>query len=283
MSKISLKKKRLLKTCVSLIVSAAVVIGCIVGSKQLINRTIKEDMDTVFDADESYYLASKSNLAKNASMNLSYADRINLIANKSASTYKECSLDAGFITETEAVALCKSQLEYYYESGAYPYSLSPSYDNWYSWNATLYEYTDSTFNTYTVYLWCIEFIKYDNTLSHTVLMTENGTILNAEVHSRYRQGESILHAYQTDSQSKTYSLSDLLGDSELTLSDYRNLRGDVNTDYLYPQIVGTDIYFINSYKISVSQPHKETQELVIYQYVSDNTYGIGIIPADELN
>ena len=274
MNKLPLKSKRKIKTLLGLTISIFFVAVSILCSEVLIKKTLSGNENTVYEADETYYLAAKSKLAKNASMNLSYADRIKLVSGSWAGTFKECSLDSGFISETEAVSLAKKQLDYFYEAEVYPYSLTPTYDNWYSWEAKLYEYTDNTFNTYTVYLWCIKFIKYDNSLVHTVLMTENGTIINAEVRSPSKTGNPIINAYLNDHLS--YDLSELLGDSSLSLIDYTDNEDDITIPYT--QVDTSSLQIINSFNITIYQTHKSSNDFIIYQYKTDTSYGIGIMP-----
>ena len=274
MSKNTLKSKRTRNTILGMAVAVCFVAASIFFSGMLITKALSSDKNVVMEADESYYLPSKSKLAINASMNLSYADRINLVSGSWASSCRECSLDSGFITETEAVSLAKSQMEYYYNAGVYPYSLISHYGNWYSWNARLYEYTDTTFNTYTVYLWCIDFIKYDNSLSHTVLMTENGTIINAEVHTSTDIDIPIINAYTTNTLS--YTLSEIMGDSSLTLNDFDSNNDTININY--PQVDAASIKNIDSFTISINQSNKAPEQFVVYQYQTDASYGIGIIP-----
>lgn len=268
------KKKRIKKSIIGLTISAVFVAISLLSSRQLIRRTVSADEDVVIEADENYYLAARSNLAKIASKNLSYADRMKIISGSWASSFKECSLDSGFISETEAVALAKQQLEYYYKTEVYPYSLISSYNNWYSWDAKLYEYTDTTFNTYTVYLWCIKFTKYDNSLEHTILMTENGTILNAEANSRFSNDISIINAYLTDSLS--YDLSRLLGNPSLSLIEYTNNVDDITIPY--SQVDTSSISIIRRLNIKIYQEKKSTDDFIVYQYKTDTSYGIGIMP-----
>lgn len=266
---------------------AAIISGILVP-KLLLSQKAKVQMSVVETAPEDYYLASSTVMARRASEQLSSLDRIKLISGTWESASAKCSTTEGFLSESEAVTLAKQQLEYFYDAGVYPYSLSSSYGNWYSWSTELYQYTDTVFNTYTTYLWIIKFTKFDNSLTHTILMTESGTILSAEVSGNTTQDTDIIMASSdTFSPDKlncasiinAYSeenISNIIGKNIYMHSQKRN--NSVKITPPYPYIDLSKAEFENIYTIILSIPSKDDESYLIYAYKTDNSYGIGIVP-----
>lgn len=247
----------------------AVACGILVPMLLLRSSTDKQ-LSVVKTAPEGYYLASGTVMAKNASEQLSSLDRIKLISGTWESKCVQVKPETGTRSETEIIALAKQQIEYYYRKSVYPYSLSSSYDNWYSWSTELYCYTDTVFNTYTAYLWVIHFTRFDNMLEHTILMTENGTILAAQVNDSKISYSPVKKVYLDE------NINDVLGDKSIMV-DAISDKIDDYTITAYPYIDITDIQEHNIYRITLSSKNSDEEDFYIYQYKTDNTYGIGII------
>lgn len=286
-SKLKAKKSLLIPVLCFALTIAAVLSGILVP-KLLLSQKVKAQMSVVETAPEDYYLASSTIMARKASEQLSSLDRIKLIAGTWESTSVKCSTNDGFLNESEAVKLAKQQLEHLYDTGVYPYSLSSSYRNWYSWSTSLYQYTDTAFSTYTAYLWIIEFTKFDNSLTHTILMTENGTILNAEVSGNTVQDSGItMPSSDTFSPDKLNCSPIIDAYSEETISNtigeniyiHDTKRNDtLKTTPPYPHIDLSKAEYENIYNLVLSIPLKDNESYFIYAYKTDSSYGIGIVP-----
>lgn len=254
-----------------LVVSASIILPDI-----LLRNETDSYVSVVTKAPEEYYLASATAIAIDASSKLSATDRINLISGTWESTFEECSTSEGFLTESEAVTLAKKQLEIYYDKLVYPCSLESSYKNWYSYEAKLYSYTDATFNTYTAYLWELKFTKYDNTLVHTILMTESGTILNAEINQTDFEPtfkpKYISYAYNEDTVKKFFNTSSATIDTQ---KQYTSLSG-LNINYPSVEVLPENIDM--AFLITVSETRDLSENYIIYRYSTDTSYGIGIMP-----
>lgn len=251
---------------------ACLAVACgILLPKLILKKTTDKQLSVVETAPESYYLASGTAMAKNASQQLSSLDRIKLISGVWESNCVQVSPGEGTLSEAEIIALTKQQMEYYYEQNVYPYSLSSSYSNWYSWSTELYCYTDTVFNTYTTYLWVVHFIKFDNMLEHTILITENGTILAAQVNDGNKPFSSVKRVYMNE------NINSVLGDKNITIDAISEKIDDYSIP-AYPYIDITGIYDQNIYCITLSSKNDDGENFYIYQYKTDNTYGFGITP-----
>lgn len=69
-------------------------------------------------------------------------------------------------------------LELLYAAGVYPESAVSEYSSWYRPRVRLYQYSDSIFNTYSCYVWLVQFDYYDGSMTHTLLIDDTtGLIL----------------------------------------------------------------------------------------------------------
>lgn len=245
--------------------------GGIFIPKLLLTRKNSAKLAVIETAPESYYLSLNTAMARNASENLSSMDRMKLITGIWESNCEQADLSEASIKEAEAVNLARTRLEHYYSEGVYPYSLASSYSNWYSWSTELYRYTDNVFNTYTTYLWVIYFTRYDSNLVHTILMTENGTILAADVNDNSKPFSSVKNAYLEDNISHAFSDENIHAESISKNTDMAEIKG-------YPYIDTTGIYYKSIYNISLYLGRNEPENYCIYQYKTDTSYGFGIIP-----
>lgn len=125
-------------------------------------------------------------MARQASEALPCFDRVRLILGDWTGTMseitnieQEIAATDSYLSSYQAVLAAKEHVNQLYELGLYPETLNSNYNNWYSYDLALYKYTDTTFYTYTVYLWCVTFHKYDNTLTHKVYLTDDGTLMFA--------------------------------------------------------------------------------------------------------
>lgn len=206
-----------IKICLILFFCVAVILASVLVPKYLLARTLFEQMDQVVVAPEEYYVEAGEMMACSASSNLSSVDRIKLIAGTWESEMQKCENTDGFLNEVEAVELAKEQMEYYYQAGVFPYSMQIKYDNMFSYETELYCYTDSSFHTYSAYLWKITFTKYDDSVECVTYMTESGTILLLWTDGEYSPEITMKQCYDN------LDMKNVFGDNrfyQVTIGEY---------------------------------------------------------------
>ena len=206
-----------IKICLILFFCVAVILASVLVPKYLLARTLFEQMDQVVVAPEEYYVEAGEMMARSASSNLSSVDRIKLIAGTWESEMQKCENTDGFLNEVEAVELAKEQMEYYYQAGVFPYSMQIKYDNMFSYETELYCYTDSSFHTYSAYLWKITFTKYDDSVECVTYMTESGTILLLWTDGEYLPETTMKQCYDN------LDMKNVFGDNrfyQVTIGEY---------------------------------------------------------------
>ncbi len=206
-----------IKICLILFFCIAVILASVLVPKYLLARTLSEQMDQVVVAPEEYYVEAGEMMARSASSNLSSVDRIKLIAGTWESEMQKCENTDGFLNEVEAVELAKKQMEYYYQAGVFPYSMQIKYDNMFSYATELYCYTDSSFHTYSAYLWKITFTKYDDSVECVTYMTESGTILLLWTDGEYLPETTMKQCYDN------LDMKNVFGDNrfyQVTIGEY---------------------------------------------------------------
>ncbi len=239
----------------------------------LLDQRKENSTDIIYVAPESYYVESGNAMARNTSSNLTSLEQIKLISGDWESTGTECSLDQGFLTENEAVHLARYSLNDFYNMGIFPYSNDANYNNWCSWEAKLYCYTDTLFNTYSAYLWVITFTKFDNSSTHTVYMTENGVIVGATTTDKDYKANNIISAY-TDSSVKA-----ILADDNISLLEKEAAPEGTVIEPVYPDTDYSNATFTQIYKLHLVSSDGQPEHYFVYQYTTDEVYGIGIVPA----
>ena len=206
-----------IKICLILFFCVAVILASVLVPRYLLARTLFEQMDQVVVAPEEYYVEAGEMMARSASSNLSSVDRIKLIAGTWESEMQKCENTDGFLNEVEAVELAKEQMEYYYQAGVFPYSMQIKYDNMFSYETELYCYTDSSFHTYSAYLWKITFTKYDDSVECVTYMTESGTILLLWTDGEYSPEITMKQCYDN------LDMKNVFGDNrfyQVTIGEY---------------------------------------------------------------
>lgn len=206
-----------IRICLFLILCAVVISTGVLVPKYLLARTLFEQMEQVVVAPEEYYVEAGEMMARSASSNLSSVDRIKLIAGTWESEMQKCENTDGFLNEVEAVELAKEQMEYYYQAGVFPYSMQIKYDNMFSYETELYCYTDSSFHTYSAYLWKITFTKYDDSVECVTYMTESGTILLLWTDGEYSPEITMKQCYDN------LDMKNVFGDNrfyQVTIGEY---------------------------------------------------------------
>ncbi len=270
-----MKKFKKLQIFIFVTLTVLSVVTGVVLPGYILDRKVDSQMDLVTFAPEEYYLSSNTVMAKNASEKLSSLDKINLITGKWDSTISECDVSDAFLTEIEAVNMAVSQMEHFYTRRVYPVSLDSNYNNWFSWESKVYKYTETAFNTYTAYLWVISFSKYDSDITHTVCMTEDGIILNAETNMPLYNFKSN----SIDTAYNSYAITQIFQNPNIHFQYRKALEYSSSIISICPDINLSNITYDNIYEITLTESGPEDLLFHVYQYSSNGKYGIGLIPA----
>lgn len=165
---------------ISIVFTLTIVFLSITLPRFLLEKNAAKDVMVISTVPENYYSASHMALARNTSKGLDAESKLKIIKGEWDSVRSECSIEEGFLTKSQAVKLAQNLLLLEYNKRKFDYDLRGNYKNWYKWDCKLYRFTDTTFNTYTAYLWEITFTKSDNSISHRISFTEDGTIIEIE-------------------------------------------------------------------------------------------------------
>ncbi len=274
MKRLTKKSKHNYPVLIFILLCIVTVASSLILPEQLLNNKSQKNIDQVKVAPESYYVESGNAMARNTSSNLTSLEQIKLVSGSWESTQTLCTNDQGFLTENEAVELARSSLNTFYDIGVFPYSSDSNYNNWCSWDATLYCYTDNLFNTYSAYLWIITFTKFDGTISHTVYMTEKGVILGAETSDTEYQPNKIISVYTSN------SVHEIFADDKITLMQKEKAQENTVIKPVYPETNFSDVSFDQIYVLDLVSSEGELESYYVYQYSGDNVYGIGICPVN---
>lgn len=254
--------------------------GAIFIPKQLLSHKYSAKQNKVETAPETYYHASGTAMAKKASELLATYEKTKFITGVWDSVCKKADYNDALLKETEAVALAKQKINELHELGLYPYSFTSSYNNWYSWATDLYSYSDTTFNTYTCYLWIITFTKFDKTMTHTILMTEDGVILAGIASDKDAKITPMFVRLNED------SIQSILCDPRIRLEEkeiysYPGFAGKITQ--IYPDELITDITEQTSIRVSLSFNSEEISDYLVYQTKTESSYIFGIVPIEALD
>ena len=203
----------------------------------LLNNHKDSTSGKIIVAPESYYVESGNAMARNTSSNLTSLEQIKLISGVWESTGSSCSVDQGFLSENEAVSLARYSLNAFYDMGVFPYATDANYNNWCSWDAKLYCYTDNLFNTYSAYLWVISFTRFDNSVTHTVYMTEKGVIIGATTTDKSFTPSKLIAAYTNQSVKQIFS------DENITLIEKKKAPDNTVINSVYPDTDFSNVNF----------------------------------------
>ena len=138
----------------------------------------------------------------------------------------ENQLDGYCYLDYQSVLDCAEEgLKELYEAGIYPEDAESTYNNWYRPTVSLYQFSDSVFDSYSCYVWLVELDYYDGSLTHTLLIDDTtGAILAAGVkgdsytldpswiqgmNNQEKLGGLILEYYRTSQ--KIYGVLDITG------------------------------------------------------------------------
>lgn len=156
------------------------VVGSLLLPGLFLRRNANHLSKQLHDVPSEYYLGSGSAISQIASMQLSEYEKIRLMCGAWDSNTRVIASDQNEHNNTVIVKQVKEQLQYLYKHNLYPTSFSSVGANWYTWKIDCYCSTDSTFHTYSAYYFIVTLTKFDNSERHTVMITQDGTIVYAE-------------------------------------------------------------------------------------------------------
>lgn len=274
-----------IRICLFLIFCAVIISTSVLVPKYLLARTLSEQMEQVVVAPEEYYVEAGAMMARSASSNLLSVDRIKLISGTWESEMRKCENTEGFLNEAEAVELAKEQMEYYYQAGVFPYSMQIKYDNMFSYATELYCYTDSSFHTYSAYLWKIIFTKCADSEECVIYMTESGTILLLWTDEKYSPETTMKQCYDN------LDMKNVFGDKrfyQVTIGEYMpatvveipypmedELTGEARANSFSTVKPVTEIVSGAVIRVKTSGESMKFQAL---QYKTEHGYGIVFMP-----
>lgn len=173
-------KQKKLTPFILIFVVSSVVAGGLFLPGFFLNHSVEGLSGHMINIPSEYYASTGSASSTVASMQLTEYEKIRLISG--AWDSESTLMDSSSIEKDDAFTMiekAKEGLKLLYQKDLYPTSFSKTGSTWYTWDAKCYRSTDSTFHTYSAYYWLITLTKFDRTETHTILMTEKGTILYA--------------------------------------------------------------------------------------------------------
>lgn len=124
-----------------------------------------------------YYANSASYISLMASKQLTDYERIRLISGLWECNTEE-AVDVKGSEEYKIVTTAKTQLNKLADVGLYPYKIKEN--EMYYWDVKKYTCVESNFETLSSNYWRIKLVRYDNALTHDLLITDEGIILYLE-------------------------------------------------------------------------------------------------------
>lgn len=144
-----------------------------------------------------------------------YASSISIMASKQLTDYERILLVSGLwdcvVTEEteikgseeyQIVTKAKNELNNLADAGLYPYRIEEG--EMYYWDVKNYTCVESNFNTLSTKYWIIKLVRYDNLVSHNILITDEGIILNIE----YNGTPSDLYVHSLEERFRYLSISE---------------------------------------------------------------------------
>lgn len=230
-----------------------------------------------------YYSGTSPTISRNASSQLSDYEKMEIISGIWESTTIEADPEESTLTQYEAVNIALKEIEKLYIHDNYPTSLNSSFNNWWTWTATLYKATDSSFHTYAAYYWKVCFEKYDGSESHTALIMEEGTLLCTCTSMNYLITNSIVDYMREKPEfSKNTSFVDChLDTSQLPVYPNVDLvKNKLRIKSAAIMVVGNSNVANNmeAVKELYNTPDNNCEFYCIYQLIANYMYMYTIIP-----
>ncbi|HBZ03392.1 MAG TPA: hypothetical protein DEO83_06220 [Lachnospiraceae bacterium] len=167
----------------------------------LMKKNMEVQLTDIQNVPPDYYNGPSDVIIKNASKQLNYSQRLQLILGLWESTISETDEDLCLLSEFGIKNLVVNRVEDLYSKQLYPSSISSDKNNWFTWTAKPYKALDTTFHTYAAVYWDLTFTKFDNSEIHRFIVTESGDILYAEA---YYSDKKDISAFKPKMSNSSY-------------------------------------------------------------------------------
>lgn len=167
-------------TVMAIVVTALICLLAVIVPGVLLDEFSRGLREVVNPVPENMYSANNIGVAKLASTKLSLDEKLSILDGRWNRALLRCDSEVDTAGSIEAVNTARNSIKRINDEGEYISSIESNFANWYSWNVEYYKAVDTTFNTYTVYFWKIDFVKFDRSERHRIYMLEDGTIFFAE-------------------------------------------------------------------------------------------------------
>ena len=290
-----MKKTNKLITILYLIPVLLAVLGGLFLPGYLLKRSSLKTLNQIQDVPVEYYIGKNSAVSLMSSYQLSDYERMRLISNLWDADCTTVAADSTITDSYSIVQTAKNHLQDLYECGLYPLPfISSDGDDWYSYEATRFCSTDTTFKTFSTYFWLITLTKYDNTETHKIMIQENGTILYAECHQAAKDAERIRTSVVDISTEYTSLLhfdahpsSYIPLPAETRLPSYKMVEFPTTKSSVGVVVIGdhqitNEALLKDSYSVHSTTGKDSLEYYYVFQYnnIGQSTmhYAIGIIP-----
>ena len=166
-----------IRNLILILASLLIAALCIILPGMILKSNDSKNFNSINAVPAEYYSGPSETVIKNASKQLTDEQCLQLITGQWGSNISPAKPEECNLTEYEAKNLATLRMNNLLNSNLYPFILTSTFNQWYSWEATPYRVIDSTFRTYATCFWDITYIKYDHSETHRVIMTETGIIL----------------------------------------------------------------------------------------------------------
>lgn len=163
--------------CIPYLLTGIAAIICLFLPSILMNREVEKTLHTATAAPSGSYMSSSVAMSRYISNQLSAYERIQLISGGWDSTCLSADWNETDVNEAASIEAIKTNLNTICHNDKYELHFDSSYENWYTWETSLYKAVDASFSTYLAYYTISKFTRYDNAYAYYVIAAENGDIL----------------------------------------------------------------------------------------------------------
>lgn len=201
---------------------------CLFVPAVLMNKQANNTLNSANSAPSGSYMASSVVMARYISNQLSDYERVQLIAGDWDAVYLPAEWNEIDMNTSVATDKIKRNLNEIHRQGAYELSFDSTYENWYSWETSLYKAVDANFGTYLAYYTVTKFTKYDGSFVYYVIASENGDILYAYTdYTNFLEYDTVFDRYHKD-----YAQINKEKSEKTNIAKYQNRVSGSNA-YLY--------------------------------------------------
>lgn len=181
------------------ILTGIVAITCLFVPTVLMDKQTNNTLNSANTAPSDSYMSSSVAMSRYIANQLSEFERVQLIAGGWDSVYLPAEWNEIDINEATATDKIKKNLNEIYSHGNYELHFDSTYENWYTWETSLYKAVDANFGTYLAYYTVTKFTRYDDSFVYYVIASENGNILYAYTdYTNNLTYETVFNSYHED-------------------------------------------------------------------------------------